>query len=211
MNEKNKTSKKNDVKEVSSVRKKDELEKLVFAESVRKMMYPKEKFKLIVHEHLFDNMVTLFKNEGYDMSFINTPEGKNLKSEANKVAKQIEEGGEFEEGSLFDTLLNSFISYLEMDENFEEFVVFFNEQPVDLKMVIFFSKYVLCMRSNYNERQGFIEFLCAKGQELEKKGKMIAYERVANYLTLLVLDNPSVEYYRRLENIVDGYIKKMGF
>lgn len=210
MSKKNKTSTKNNVKEDSNVRKKDELEKLVFAESVRKMMYPKENFKLIVHEHLFDNMVTLFKNEGYDMSFINTPEGKNLKSEANKVAKQIEEGGEFEEGSLFDTLLNSFIGYLEMDENFEEFVVCFNEQPVDLKMVIFFSKYVLCMRSNYNERQGFIEFLCAKGQELEKKGKMIAYERVANYLTLLVLDNPSVEYYRRLDGIVEECIKKMG-
>lgn len=113
MNEKNKTSKKNDVKEVSSVRKKDELEKLVFAESVRKMMYPKEKFKLIVHEHLFDNMVTLFKNEGYDMSFINTPEGKNLKSEANTtvLSEENEQGRVLESVEEFIACQNEDIEY----------------------------------------------------------------------------------------------------
>ena len=60
-----------DVKEKIEMRKINELEGFMLAN----MFDDADELRLIVQKNMFDNMVVLFENEGYDMSFMDSING----------------------------------------------------------------------------------------------------------------------------------------
>ena len=193
------------VKEKCEMRKMNELEGFMFVEAMQNMMGHADEMKLIVHENLFENMVILLKNEGFNMSFIDSQYGTGIKEAAIEVEKSIGQGLDYEDDFL-ENLFDTFLIYLELGEDTKEFVEYVNNQSLELKLNNFFSKYLLCVRMNYHERQDFIQFLCRRGQEYKDKGNTIAYDRTVNYLSLLIMNHPSAELSRSLHKIVENHV-----
>ena len=192
-----------DVKEKIEMRKINELEGFMLAN----MFDDADELRLIVQKNMFDNMVVLFENEGYDMSFMDSINGVEMKKTAVDLENKFEQGGDFDENSL-ETLYIIFISYLEFGETTNKYVEYINSQTTEMRVGNFLTKYFFCMRMNFYDRQNFISFLCEKAQEYKDNGNTVAYDRTANYLSMLLFNESSVELYRSLGKIVENFVNE---
>ena len=71
----------------------------------------------------------------------------------------------------------------------------------------FMSIYVLCLSEHYADRSGWIKALAAMAEEYKKARNENAYENTMNYLSLFVLNFPTIELSRSLSDIMQAFVE----
>lgn len=195
-------------KNMKNGRKMTEVENLIFTLQMQNELGDAEHMKNLVHEDLFDNLRALMENEGFDMNFMDDPDIQPcIVTLCSRTKELIEEGNYPMDEDTRKLAHKAFGMYLE--DTTEDFINFINADHWQNRMTLFTGIYTVCLLEHYKDRNGWIEFLAKVAEAYEKERRKVAYERIANYLSLFVFDFPSIELSRNLASIVEASIKKM--
>ena len=185
-------------------RKMTEVENLMFTLQMQNATGDADQMKSIVHEELFYNLRTLMEVDGFDMSFMDTQPFIEALCLANK--EQIEAGNDVMDWGTRQLAHATFKLYLSrVDDSFVHMV---NARDWKHRMHQFVSIYVLCLSEHYADRSGWIKTLAAMAEEYKKANNENAYENTMNYLSLFVLNFPTIELTRSLSDIVQALVEE---
>ena len=142
--------------------------------------------------------------DGFDMSFMDTQPFIEALCLANK--EQIEAGNDVMDWGTRQLAHATFKLYLSrVDDSFVHMV---NARDWKHRMHQFVSIYVLCLSEHYADRSGWIKTLAAMAEEYKKANNENAYENTMNYLSLFVLNFPTIELTRSLSDIVQALVEE---
>lgn len=191
-------------KNMKNDRKMTEVENLMFTLQMQNATGDADQMKNIVHEELFYNLRTLMEVDGFDMSFMDTQPFIEALCLANK--EQIEAGNDVMDWGTRQLAHATFKLYLSrVDDSFVHMV---NAHDWKHRMHQFVSIYVLCLSEHYADRSGWIKTLAAMAEEYKKANNENAYENTMNYLSLFVLNFPTIELTRSLSDIVQALVEE---
>lgn len=191
-------------KNMKNGRKMTEVENLMFTLQMQNATGDADQMKSIVHEELFYNLRTLMEVDGFDMSFMDTQPFIEALCLANK--EQIEAGNDVMDWGTRQLAHATFKLYLSrVDDSFVHMV---NARDWKHRMHQFVSIYVLCLSEHYADRSGWIKTLAAMAEEYKKANNENAYENTMNYLSLFVLNFPTIELTRSLSDIVQALVEE---
>lgn len=195
-------------KNMKNGRRLTEVENMLFTLQMQNELGDAEHMKNLVHKDLFDNLRVLMENEGFDMSFMDDPVARSLTMAACLDAKRaIEKGEYYTDKEERRNMVMVFGMYMENAD--EEYVNVINENHWESRMYLFVGHYAVCLAEHYEDRDLWIRTLAMTAETYKKINHKIAYERTMNYLSLFVLNVPTITLTRDLSAIVDEHIKNM--
>lgn len=194
-------------KNMKNSRKMTEVENMLFVLRMQAAVGDTEHMKNVVHEDLFYTLRTLMEVEGIDMSFMDKPDVYSfIESICKHNKEKVEAGSAVLDQNTRQLAKRTFKNYLSGAS--EEFTLFCNASDWEHRMHLFVSFYVFLLSEHYADREGWIKWLAATAEEFLSEINENGYECVMDYISLFVLDYPTIELSRSMNSIVQAFIEK---